>query len=409
MSEIISFPLPVGPNYTIPDVGDVNWGQAVTNYLVAIPSGVVPTSGTFTLTGDVSFGASFGLVSKYFKSVSSNIASTGVVRLAHSDTVAFRNFANSADLLLAVDGADNLTFNGSTFGTGGAVNPGLANQLAYYPASSDAVSGLTSITASRVLRSDSNGLPIALAAITALKALASDASGFPVASATTATELGYVSGVTSPIQTQLDGKQASGTYVTSVTGTANQINSTGGTAPVLSLSSTVILPGTLQLGGDENANSHKITNLTSGSAAQDAATFSQIKVIQFIQSSTSTPFATTNSAYQTSNLTATITPTSASNRILIFATGPAGQSASNHSNYLSLFRGSTDLSGGAAFQEVYAPLASATWFPCAFAYLDSPATTSPITYSVKLRTDGAGTSTFGDTNVTQYMNLIEVV
>ncbi len=73
---------------------------------------------------------------------------------------------------------------------------------------------------------------------------------------------------------------SSGTaLVTSVSGTANQISSTGGTTPVLSLSSTLQLPGTLQLGGDENANSHKITNLTNGSAAQDAAAFGQIPVI----------------------------------------------------------------------------------------------------------------------------------
>lgn len=45
-----------------------------------------------------------------------------------------------------------------------------------------------------------------LAATTASRALASDASGFVTASATTSTELGYVSGVTSAIQTQIDGK-----------------------------------------------------------------------------------------------------------------------------------------------------------------------------------------------------------
>ena len=44
------------------------------------------------------------------------------------------------------------------------------------------------------------------AAITASRALASSASGIPEASATTATELGYVSGVTSAIQTQLNAK-----------------------------------------------------------------------------------------------------------------------------------------------------------------------------------------------------------
>ena len=49
---------------------------------------------------------------------------------------------------------------------------------------------------------------IAGADLTASKALASDASGKVVASAVTAVELGYVSGVTSAIQTQMDAKAA---------------------------------------------------------------------------------------------------------------------------------------------------------------------------------------------------------
>jgi len=57
-----------------------------------------------------------------------------------------------------------------------------------------------------------------LAATTASRALASDASGFVIASSVTATELGFVSGVTSAIQTQLDSKQGTGNYVTALTG-----------------------------------------------------------------------------------------------------------------------------------------------------------------------------------------------
>lgn len=45
-----------------------------------------------------------------------------------------------------------------------------------------------------------------LAALTASRALVSDGSGFVAAATTTATEIGYVNGVTSSIQTQLDGK-----------------------------------------------------------------------------------------------------------------------------------------------------------------------------------------------------------
>lgn len=74
--------------------------------------------------------------------------------------------------------------------TGGSViNPGTQFQLAYYATTGSALSGLTLITASR--------------------ALVSNASGLPIAATTTATEIGFVNGVTSAIQTQLNGKQAS--------------------------------------------------------------------------------------------------------------------------------------------------------------------------------------------------------
>lgn len=58
----------------------------------------------------------------------------------------------------------------------------------------------------RIMQS-SGGAIVEASAITANKALVSDANGIPVASTTTDTELGYVSGVTSAIQTQLNNKQ----------------------------------------------------------------------------------------------------------------------------------------------------------------------------------------------------------
>ena len=113
MSESIVFPLPDGASYTIPDVNDENWGQNVTNFLVAIPNGVPPRNGTFSLTGDLSFGATYGLKSNYYKSLTTNISSTGVVRLAKTDAVSWRNNANSADLALGINGSDQILFNGS--------------------------------------------------------------------------------------------------------------------------------------------------------------------------------------------------------------------------------------------------------------------------------------------------------
>lgn len=57
-----------------------------------------------------------------------------------------------------------------------------------------------------------------LAALTVSRAVVTDGSGFISAATTTAVEIGYVNGVTSSIQTQLNSKQASGIYITALTG-----------------------------------------------------------------------------------------------------------------------------------------------------------------------------------------------
>ena len=103
-----------GATFIIPVVDDENWGQNVTDFLVAIPAGCLQkTGGAFTLTADANFGATYGLVSAYFKSRSSNSASAGVVRLANTDLVEWRNFANASNNTLGVNSSDQLIYNGS--------------------------------------------------------------------------------------------------------------------------------------------------------------------------------------------------------------------------------------------------------------------------------------------------------
>jgi hypothetical protein len=68
----------------------------------------------------------------------------------------------------------------------GSVSSALQYQLAYYATAGTNVSGLTAITASRALVSDTHGLP--------------------VASTVTSTELSYLSGVSGALQNQLNGK-----------------------------------------------------------------------------------------------------------------------------------------------------------------------------------------------------------
>lgn len=66
--------------------------------------------------------------------------------------------------------------------------------------------GTPSLTQYRLAIGDASNLLSTNAAITGNRALISDANGVPTHATTTATEIGYVNGVTSAIQTQIDGK-----------------------------------------------------------------------------------------------------------------------------------------------------------------------------------------------------------
>lgn len=120
--------------YIIPDVGESNWGQNLTNFFVAIPQGCYQLSGgTAPLTADLSFGSSFGIFAKYLTSVTSTPATAGAVRLARADSIEWRNQLNNANLALAVDSSNNLLWNGDIIATASA-SPvlsitGTANQI----------------------------------------------------------------------------------------------------------------------------------------------------------------------------------------------------------------------------------------------------------------------------------------
>lgn len=80
--------------------------------------------GAFTLTNDVNFGASFGLVSSYFKSRTAAIANTGVLRLANTDTVVWAGTGAQGDIGLSVNTANYLISNAAGVQTGNVVVTG---------------------------------------------------------------------------------------------------------------------------------------------------------------------------------------------------------------------------------------------------------------------------------------------
>lgn len=93
-----------GVTYTIPNTGNEAWGADVTNWIVAITAQALQkTGGTYSLTAELDLGASFGIKSIYYKSRSADIADTGILRLANTDVVSWRNDANDGNLDLVPD------------------------------------------------------------------------------------------------------------------------------------------------------------------------------------------------------------------------------------------------------------------------------------------------------------------
>lgn len=117
------------------------------------------------------------------------------------------------------------------------INDGSGNlsSVAVIPVANGGTNSSTALNNNRVMTSSGSKI-VEADAITAARALISDANGLPTHSSVTSTELGYVSGVTSAIQTQIDTKapKASPTF----TGTVTTPLTTAG--PVLTSSGGVI-------------------------------------------------------------------------------------------------------------------------------------------------------------------------
>jgi hypothetical protein len=103
-----------GSTYSIPVVGERQWGTNVSNFLIAVAGNALSKAGgSFTLTtADVNFGTTYGLVVPYIKNSVGNIAASGIIRFANLDTIAWRNAANNADIALRLNASDRLQLAG---------------------------------------------------------------------------------------------------------------------------------------------------------------------------------------------------------------------------------------------------------------------------------------------------------
>ena len=135
-------------------------------------------------------------------------------------------------------------------------------------------------------------------------------------------------------------------------------------------------------------------------------------VVQVVQGTLGSAINTTATSYSDTGLTATITPTSATSKILVItsASGNVQDNAtSNETANVNLVRGSTQISefqtqirtrGGTGGEN--AP------FHTGFSFLDSPSTTSATTYKVQQKVVSAEVLSFNYGSSTATITLMEI-
>lgn len=138
-------------------------------------------------------------------------------------------------------------------------------------------------------------------------------------------------------------------------------------------------------------------------------TITQGKVLQVVQGTSTSNVSNSTSSYVDTGLSATITPSSASSKVLVLMTsGTIYKTAGNALNGINiqLVRGSTTI-GGTYIVGYSNPTASVWYGSTAFSVLDTPATTSATTYKTQIGNVYAGPEV-GVAGNLQTMILLEI-
>lgn len=148
----------------------------------------------------------------------------------------------------------------------------------------------------------------------------------------------------------------------------------------------------------------------SASAAISTSKLGTGAVLQVVNATTTTQDLTTSTSYSATSLTASITPSSATSKILVLVSLKPGIVASSQAVLFQLWRG-----GASVFQigtnnaYVTATGLSEVHGASSSSFLDSPATTSSITYTVYFRTLNSGQQAYNNiNNDTSSIALLEI-
>jgi hypothetical protein len=131
------------------------------------------------------------------------------------------------------------------------------------------------------------------------------------------------------------------------------------------------------------------------------------KVLQVVYASYNTDTSSTSATYADTGLTATITPTLATSKVLVLVQQNGCRKEGNTSINLKLFRGATEL---LKFAELLGSTATTARNNVAVgaSYLDSPSTTSATTYKTQFAADNGATAYVQNSTSASTITLLEI-
>jgi len=151
-----------------------------------------------------------------------------------------------------------------------------------------------------------------------------------------------------------------------------------------------------------------IVNADINSAAAIATTkLGAGAVLQVVTVSDSTERTTTSTSFVTSTgLSLSITPSSASNKIFLVSSYTGYNNTAPEITFNTLYRNSTNLGASNGFS-IYRASSSQNEFPITMTHLDSPSSTSAITYAVYFKVS-AGTGIVNKGSTTGTLTAFEI-
>jgi hypothetical protein len=148
--------------------------------------------------------------------------------------------------------------------------------------------------------------------------------------------------------------------------------------------------------------------ILSGDTGVPASGMPTGSVLQVIEGTTASESFTTSTSYVVTNLSGTITPKFSTSKILIVVSSTLYASTSPHACNATVYRNGSDIASANSAGVLFLGDSIIGWAKCATTVLDSPASTSALTYQLYIKSSNGSNIGANRNNTRNSIILMEI-